>query len=89
LLALLARYGVELVLHGHDHRHATVWLDGPNGRIPAVGVPSASATERGHGDAAAYNLFSIVREGERWRCEHSVRGLKGSNIVDLRRARLR
>jgi 3',5'-cyclic AMP phosphodiesterase CpdA len=33
LLELIARYGVDLVLHGHDHRHATVWLDGPRGRI--------------------------------------------------------
>ncbi len=43
LMGLLARHGVELILHGHDHRHATIWLDGPKGRIPAIGVPSASA----------------------------------------------
>ena len=43
LLALLKRHGVELVLHGHDHIHSTIWIDGPQGKIPAVGVPSASA----------------------------------------------
>ena len=26
--ALLQRHGVELVLHGHDHLHSTMWLDG-------------------------------------------------------------
>src|SRR6202035_5567366 len=43
LLALLKQHGVDLVLHGHDHVHSTIWIDGPNGPIPAVGVPSAPA----------------------------------------------
>jgi 3',5'-cyclic AMP phosphodiesterase CpdA len=58
---VLAEKGAELVLHGHDHRSALVWLDGPDGRkIPAAGVPSASA-QGAHGDegAAAYHLFTI------------------------------
>uniref|UniRef100_UPI0038F78553 metallophosphoesterase family protein n=1 Tax=Streptomyces galilaeus TaxID=33899 RepID=UPI0038F78553 len=41
LIALLKRHGVELVLHGHDHIHSTMWFEGPNGNIPAIGVPSA------------------------------------------------
>jgi 3',5'-cyclic AMP phosphodiesterase CpdA len=75
LLALLKRYGVELVLHGHDHVHSTMWFDGPNGKIPAVGVPSASALAHRHYPAAAYNVFSIARDGDTWRCEHTVRGI--------------
>jgi hypothetical protein len=43
LRALLAEHGAELVLHGHNHEQQLMWLDGPSGRIPAVGVPSASA----------------------------------------------
>src|ERR1700733_14505925 len=43
LLALLKQYGVELILHGHDHVHSTIWIDGPKGNIPAIGVPSAAA----------------------------------------------
>lgn len=77
LLALLARHGVELVLHGHDHRHATIWLDGPLGKIPAIGVPSASAVARRHNQPAAYNLFSVERTGNGWRCDHRVRGFSG------------
>ena len=38
-----ARYGVELILHGHDHVDSTMWIDGPTAAIPAIGVPSASA----------------------------------------------
>jgi len=75
LLALLSRYGVELILHGHDHIHSTMWFDGPNGKIPAIGVPSASALARKHYPAAAYNLFSIERDGNAWRCEQVVRGI--------------
>ena len=73
--ALLRKYGVELVLHGHDHIHSTIWFDGPAGRIPAIGVPSASAIAHRHYPAAAYNLFSIERENGAWRCEQTVRGI--------------
>jgi 3',5'-cyclic AMP phosphodiesterase CpdA len=75
LLALLRRQGVELILHGHDHVHSTVWIDGPNGAIPAIGVPSASALAHGRYPAAAYNLFSIRRDGAGWRCGLTVRGI--------------
>lgn len=74
LRALLAQHGVELILHGHDHIHSTMWFEGPNAKIPAIGVPSASALAHRHYPAAAYNLFSIAREGESWRLEQSVRG---------------
>ncbi|EGP08685.1 hypothetical protein CSIRO_1703 [Bradyrhizobiaceae bacterium SG-6C] len=89
LLGLIAQYGVDLVLHGHDHRHATVWLDGPNGRIPTVGVPSASAMAHGHNHPAAYNLFSIERNGGVWRCQHRVRGFAdGMTPGEIRDERL-
>ncbi|WP_456640488.1 metallophosphoesterase family protein [Bradyrhizobium sp. USDA 10063] len=84
LLDLIKQYGVELILHGHDHIHSTMWFDGPNGKIPAIGVPSASALPRHHYPAAAYNLFSIERDGNAWRCEQIVRGIGD----DLRVGRL-
>jgi 3',5'-cyclic AMP phosphodiesterase CpdA len=89
LLALLKRHGVELILHGHDHIHSTMWFDGPRGRIPAIGVPSASAIAHGHYPAAAYNLFSIERNGGAWRCEQTVRGMGDDmRIHELRRVQL-
>ena len=75
LRALLKRHGVELVLHGHDHIHSTMWVEGTDRQIPAVGVPSASALAHRHYPAAAYNLFSIVREGGKWRCVQTVRAV--------------
>jgi 3',5'-cyclic AMP phosphodiesterase CpdA len=89
LLVLLKRFGVELILHGHDHIHSTMWFDGPNGRIPAIGAPSASAIAHGHYPAAAYNLFSIERDGDAWRCVQVVRGVGDDMpIHELRRERL-
>jgi 3',5'-cyclic AMP phosphodiesterase CpdA len=89
LLTLLKRHGVELVLHGHDHVHSTMWVDGSRSRIPAIGVPSASAIAHGHYPAAAYNLFSIERDGDAWRCEQTVRGFGDDvRIHELRRERL-
>jgi 3',5'-cyclic AMP phosphodiesterase CpdA len=89
LLGLLQRYGVELVLHGHDHVHSLVRVDGPKGAIPAVGVPSASAVAHGRYPAAAYNLFSVGRDGGTWRCEQTVRGFKdGPHVEELQRVKL-
>jgi len=80
---------VELILHGHDHIHSTMWFDGPNRAIPAIGVPSASALAHGRYPAAAYNLFSIAREGDAWRCEMTVRGVNNAmRVREVRQTRL-
>jgi 3',5'-cyclic AMP phosphodiesterase CpdA len=72
---VLAEKGAELVLHGHDHRRSVIWLQGPDGKkIPAIGVPSASARARHGGeDPAGYHLFQIDRAGDAWRCEMIAR----------------
>jgi 3',5'-cyclic AMP phosphodiesterase CpdA len=90
LLALLKRHGVELVLHGHDHVHSTVWVEGPGGSsIPAIGVPSASARAHGHYPDAAYNLFSIARDSGGWRCRQMVRGVNEAlQVKEIRRVEL-
>jgi 3',5'-cyclic AMP phosphodiesterase CpdA len=90
LLALLKQHGVDLVLHGHDHVHSTIWVEGPNGSpIPAVGVPSASARAHGHYPDAAYNLFSIARDSDGWRCRQMVRGVNEAlQVREIRRVQL-
>jgi 3',5'-cyclic AMP phosphodiesterase CpdA len=94
LLTLLKRHRIDLVLHGHDHVHSVKWFEGPHGRVPAVGVPSASAIAYGHYPAAAYNLFSIAGERDAWHCEQRVRGFaddagnESAKIEELQRIRL-
>jgi 3',5'-cyclic AMP phosphodiesterase CpdA len=89
LIALLKRHGVELVLHGHDHIHSTMWFEGPNGNIPAIGVPSASAVAHGHYPAAAYNLFTIEKQNAGWRCQQTVRSIdEAFQVRQIRQVRL-
>lgn len=90
LRALLARHGAELLLHGHNHEQQLIWLDGPNGRIPAVGVPSASAIVSDHDEPAAYNLYRIGGAPGAWQCEAVTRGLRAGHhgVTELLRQRL-
>jgi 3',5'-cyclic AMP phosphodiesterase CpdA len=75
LRRVLADHGAELLIHGHDHRRALVWLDGPNGsKIPAAGVPSVSArVPHGSEDGAGYTIFRIDGDRGAWRCEMIAR----------------
>ena len=86
---VLARHGAELVIHGHNHRRQTVWLDGPNGRIPAIGVPSASEAPPGEHDPAGYNLYRIDGERGAWRCEvRHARRRRRDGVVEIERTML-
>jgi hypothetical protein len=43
----------------------------------------------GHYPAAAYNLFSIERDGDVWRCEQTVRGINDAlRVREIRQTRL-
>jgi 3',5'-cyclic AMP phosphodiesterase CpdA len=92
LRSVLARRGAELVLHGHDHVAALDWLAGPRGPIPALGVPSASATtvDGHHVEPAAYNLYRVEGSAGAWRCEAVTRGFRpgGDVVIELRRRAL-
>jgi 3',5'-cyclic AMP phosphodiesterase CpdA len=89
LMDCLKRHGVELVLHGHDHVHSTIRIDGPAGTIPVIGVPSASAVAHRHYPDAAYNLFAIRRDGGTWRCQQIVRSINEAlRVREIRQTRL-
>ena len=81
-LRVIAAQGAELVLHGHDHLHMTNWLSGPNGaRVPAVGVPSASAAWGMSKNTAAYNLYAIDGAPGAWTCAMTSRGIGAAGTV--------
>ncbi|MGI8524929.1 MAG: metallophosphoesterase family protein [Pseudolabrys sp.] len=89
LMQTIAQHGAELLIHGHDHKHALVWLPGPERKVPAVGISSASAIARPGKDAAAYNLYRIDGEPGAWRCDMETRGVDANgDIVTLKRAAL-
>jgi 3',5'-cyclic AMP phosphodiesterase CpdA len=89
-LRVIGTHGAELVLHGHDHLHMINWLDGPNEtRVPAVGVPSASAAWGMSKDAAAYNLYAIDGAPGAWTCEMTSRGVgSAGTVMQQRRLKL-
>ncbi len=69
LIATIAQAGADLVIHGHEHVHSVAWIDGAGRRVPVVGVPSASASPRGHWQPAGFNLYRIEGSAGAWRCE--------------------
>jgi 3',5'-cyclic AMP phosphodiesterase CpdA len=83
LRCVLADKGAELLLHGHDHRESLIWLDGLGGRkIPAVGVPSASAAApHGEENGAGYHLFNIDGATGNWRCEMTARSRDADGTI--------
>jgi 3',5'-cyclic AMP phosphodiesterase CpdA len=90
LLHVIAERGAELVIHGHDHVHMLNWLKGPDAsRVPAVGVPSASAAWGKSKDAAAYNLYAIGGAPGAWTCEMISHGIDASGaVVEQKRMKL-
>ncbi|GJD33644.1 3',5'-cyclic adenosine monophosphate phosphodiesterase CpdA [Methylobacterium aerolatum] len=87
--AMIGRVGADLILHGHNHVLNLARLAGPGGgRIPVVGVPSASALPEGHGGLpnrrASYLLFEIARGGAGFAITARRRGLGADGaIADL------
>jgi 3',5'-cyclic AMP phosphodiesterase CpdA len=85
--AVLKRHGAELVIHGHDHVHSLIYLDGPQRPVPALGVPSASELPRAEHGLAGYNLCHIEGQAGAWRCEIVARGLSrdGGTMTEIKR----
>ena len=78
---LIKRCGAELVLHGHQHHSHFGGLDGPLGRIPVIGVSSASAALVSSQDRAAqWNLFNVQKTDTGWRLEMEGRILTKSEF---------
>jgi 3',5'-cyclic AMP phosphodiesterase CpdA len=90
LLRVIAAHGADLLIHGHDHVHMINWLNGPNGtRVPAVGVPSASAAPGVTKNAAAYNLYRIAGLAGAWTCELTSRGIgPACEVIEQKRIKL-
>ncbi len=69
---VVAETGVELVLHGHNHRFDQGFVDTPAGPAPVIGVPSASALPKHGYKAAAFHLYRITPIPEGWQIQMDV-----------------
>jgi len=83
-------HGAELVLHGHNHKRMIGHLRSEaaqtvGGRIPVIGVPSASSTSEDLSQRAAYHLVRLTRQDAHWAIEVRARGLmRGSREIGER-----
>jgi 3',5'-cyclic AMP phosphodiesterase CpdA len=89
LREVLRAGGAELVLHGHAHEATVASVAGPEGGIPVLGVPSASAVG-GREAGARWHEISVAGGPGDWSVQVAARGLDrgGHVVVDLGRYRL-
>lgn len=91
LADVLAQYGAELVLHGHNHRAMLSYAPGPLRPIPVIGVPSASiGVVRPKQTLARYNLYAILPDPAA-PIQVIERGIRspGGEVVEISRSLLR
>jgi len=63
---LVARCGVELILHGHVDKAAHHTLDTPSGRTTVVGATSASSSSLAYDRRACYSVFRLMASENAW-----------------------
>ena len=66
LRAVIARYGAELVLHGHTHRHSFHQLPGPVAPVPVLGLPSSTACHSSLAKRACLRLYAVQPRDNGW-----------------------
>ena len=80
LAQIVAEYGAELILHGHNHEQMIHSLHSPraktpNGQIIVLGAPSASSISHRADQRAAYYLVKLDDHDDFWRVSARARGL--------------
>lgn len=92
---IICRHGAELVLNGHGHRAHYDELATIHGKVPVIGVPSASALGLHGANCASYSCYRVERSGEGWRLDIESRNYQPgtgefaggeSSVVALARA---
>ncbi|HHB83447.1 MAG TPA: metallophosphoesterase [Devosia sp.] len=87
---IIRQNGAEMVLHGHTHHSSLYSIEGPNAKVPVVGVAAASACPTSNDPPARYNLFRIEKLQNRWNCTMREFGYQriGETIVQRLQVRI-
>ena len=56
--SIIAKFGAELILHGHDHRATTMTIAGRDGPVPVAGAAAGAGPSGGH-KPGGYALHEI------------------------------
>jgi 3',5'-cyclic AMP phosphodiesterase CpdA len=71
--SVLQRCGAEMVLHGHTHRETHRQINTPAGKIPVIGVSSASSLGRNPKRRARYHVYHLSQTARGWEIIFSAR----------------
>ncbi len=77
--AIMQAHGVDLILHGHAHRHSQGRVKTPGGQAPVIGISSASATDDNSKRQARYHLYRLSQTAGGWEVHVSVRSYLNQN----------
>ena len=81
------KFGAELILHGHNHTNSLAWANGPDGRIPVLGIAAGGMSRLAHGasNLGRYNLITFQPQDGGWRMEVIGRGFAapGGPVIEL------
>ncbi|HVY21526.1 MAG TPA: metallophosphoesterase [Bauldia sp.] len=83
----VARYGAELILHGHNHRTTIAKVPGPKGDVPLVGAAAPSILPDTRHPGGAYNLFDVAGSGGAYKIGMVERGFRGGAITTVSEAK--
>jgi 3',5'-cyclic AMP phosphodiesterase CpdA len=77
--AIMQVHGVDLILHGHAHRHSQGRVKTPGGQAPVIGISSASAADNNSKRRARYHLYRLSQTAGGWEVHVSVRSYLNQN----------
>ena len=77
--AIMQAHGVDLILHGHAHRHSQGRVKTPGGQAPVIGISSASAADNNSKRRARYHLCRLSQTAGGWEVHVSVRSYLNQN----------
>jgi 3',5'-cyclic AMP phosphodiesterase CpdA len=72
---IIRNAGADLVIHGHNHVGSVAHIEGPNGWIPVIGAPSASARGGALTHRAGYHVYTVSGEPGAFQVAAELRGL--------------
>jgi 3',5'-cyclic AMP phosphodiesterase CpdA len=76
---IIRDHGVDLILHGHAHRHSQGRVNAGDVHVPVIGISSASATDENSKRQARYHLYRLSRTAGGWEMHVCVRSYLNKN----------
>jgi 3',5'-cyclic AMP phosphodiesterase CpdA len=79
----VAKYGAELILHGHNHRTTVAEIAGRSGPVPLIGAAAPSILPNPRHPGGAYNLLAIEGNAGRYAITMTERGFRAGAITTV------